>query len=382
MHGPPPGSGVVRQHTNPYAPPAKTSHPQFAPKLTQSPSKGSIPLPGSPSRPQETSTSHVSPTARHSPVQSHLQRDRSTSSASQARVTLSPATTSAPGEGLMEFSLSSIGESTEAGRPPASAPIPIPIRTSTSRRDLASSASSRGASALFDSRRQVLIPGQSPATISTGFTDAPAEQICLPDESDPFVRLAPDDSVAAGNLAGLVDRLFVHPKGGTMSLSCKHDIYILCRRALLEDLLRHVPDFHYEQNHARSFHSKVQGRRARRLSPATAHVSCQHILHGDALTVIQNPVWLQRVVRASTARNMCASLTLVVGWPLVMSRGTSSSSYASGRSQRPSRLHPHYEPSHDKSKHWLTTGSGRSLLPRFRRPRSSNHRQLTPTSLP
>jgi hypothetical protein len=323
MHGPSSGSGVVRQHTTPYAPPAKTSHPQFAPKLTQSPSKGSIPLPGSPSRPQETSTLHVSPTARHSPTLSHLPRDRSTSSASQALATPSPATTSAPARELIEFSPSSLGESfladfprrsssgTEAGRPPASAPIPIPIRASTSRRDLASSASSRGASVLFDAstnRRQQLIPGQSPATISTGVTDAPAE---LPDESDPFVRLAPDDSVATGNLAGLVDRLFVHPKGGTMSLSCKHDIHILCRRALLEDLLRHVPDFHYERNDARSFHPKVQGRRARRLPPATAHVSCQHILHGDALTVIQNPVWLQRVVRASIARNTCASLTLV-----------------------------------------------------------------------
>jgi hypothetical protein len=314
MHGPPSGSGVVRQHTNPYAPPAKTSHPQFAPKLTQSPSKGSIPLPGSPSRPQETSTSHVSPTASHSPALSHLPRDRSTSSASQAWVTLSPATTSAPGEELIEFSLSSIGESTEAGHPPASAPIPIPIRASTSRRNLASSASSRGASALFEAstnRRQPLIPGQSPAMISTGVTDASAEQICLPDESDPFVHLAPDDSVAAGNLAGLVDRLFVHPKGGTMLLSCKHDIHILCRRALLENLLRHVPDFYYERNDARSIYPKVQGCCERRLPPATAHVSCEHVLHEDALTVIQNPVWHQRMVRASTARNTCASLTLV-----------------------------------------------------------------------
>jgi hypothetical protein len=314
MHGPPSGSGVVRQHTNPYAPPGKTPHPQFAPNLTQSPSKGSIPLPGSPSRPQEPSASYVSPATRTSPALTHLPRDQSTSSASQAWVTLSPATTSAPGEELPGLSLSSIGETMEAGRPPASAPIPIPIRASTSRRDLASSASWRGASALFDAstnRRQLLIPGQSPATISTGVTDASAEQICLPDESDPFVRLAPDDSVAAGNLAGLVDRLFMHPKGGTMSLSCKHDIHILCRRALLENLLRHVPDFYYERNNARSFHRKVQGRRARRLPPATAHVSCEHVLHGDALTVFQNPVWHQRMVRASTARNTCASLTLV-----------------------------------------------------------------------
>jgi hypothetical protein len=325
MHGPPSGSGVVRQHTNPYAPPAKTSHSQFAPKLTQSPSKGSIPLPGSPSRPQETSTSHVSPTARHSPALSHIPRDRSTSSASQAWVTLSPATTSAPVTEFIEFSPSSIGESfladfprrsgsgTEAGRPPVSAPILIPIRASTSRRDLASSASSRGASALFEvstNRHQLLIPGQSPATISTGVTDAPAEQICPPDESDPFVRLAPDDSVAAGNLAGLVDRLFEHPKGGMMSLSCMHGIHILCRRALLENLLRHVPDFYYERNDARSLYPKVQGRHARRLSPATAHVSCEHVLHGDALTMIQNPVWRQRMVRASTARSQVCFINL------------------------------------------------------------------------
>jgi hypothetical protein len=123
-----------------------------------------------------------------------------------------------PGTSVPKISHSSAGITPVYSRPPTSAPIPIPNRTSTARRDHVSEGSpgtNYGSQSTSYGSRHPSGISHSPAT---AYSSPPPniverEENPMQYDADPIYRLNADGVIESGNLAGLVNHLFENPSG-------------------------------------------------------------------------------------------------------------------------------------------------------------------------